>query len=286
MTTVGKILVIVILACSILFCAFSLVAFTTTTNWREKVEKQAGQIRDLNQKITQAKAEVEARDKDIQTLTAQNKTEVNRLDARIADRDRDNKRLQDEIAQQRTLQETAQALAKSAQAEANQRVAEAKQLDDLLRQVQKQANAYKDQERDLNDKIRLLERDLQVAVGNNKTLRERTAALSYKLRQNNLSDDVTQLVGRKAPPTLDGYVRAVDWARKNIEISLGSDQELAVGDVLYVYRLKPTPEYLGKIRITIVDHDQSVARLEGQTVGGKKIQEGDHVTTKIGARAN
>jgi hypothetical protein len=286
MTTVGKILVIVILLCSSIFFTLSLVAFTTTTNWRDRVEKQTTQIRDLQSKISSTKAEVDAREKDIQTLKIQNKTDLDKKDVEIANLNVENKRRQDEITQNRTTLESTQALAKNAQTEANQRIEEAKKLDDMLRNVQKQANAYKDQERDLNDKIRLLERDLAVAVGNNKTLRERTAALSYRLRQNNLSDDVTQLVGRRAPPNLDGYVRSVDWERKNIEISLGSDQELAVGDELQVYRTEPTPQYLGKVRVTVVDHDQSVAHVVGQTVGGKKIQEGDHVTTQIRARPN
>lgn len=286
MTTVGKVLVIVILLCSSIFFTLSLVAFTTTTNWREKVEKQASTIRDLNGKIQQTKAQYEGVQKDIQVVKADNQKQVDELDKRNADLERQNTQRQTEITQIRVLLETAQANAKSAQAEANFRVAEAQKLDTLLREVQKQANAYKDLERDLNDKIRLLERDLAVAVGNNKTLRERVAAMAYIMRKNNLSDDVTQFVGRKAPPILDGYVREVDWKLKNVVISLGSDQELAVGDELQVYRLKPTPEYLGKVKVTIVDHDQSVAHVVGQTVGGKKIQEGDNVTTQIRPRAN
>ena len=44
-----------------------------------------------------------------------------------------------------------------------------------------------------------------------------------------------------------------------MEISIGSDDGLAVGQELYVFRTQPRAEYLGKVKIVAVDPDQAVA---------------------------
>jgi len=54
---------------------------------------------------------------------------------------------------------------------------------------------------------------------------------------------------------------------------------------MVVFRTKPTPEYLGKVRVTAVDPDKAVVRvIDGKTYHGKKIQEGDSVSTKVRPR--
>ncbi len=66
-----------------------------------------------------------------------------------------------------------------------------------------------------------------------------------------------------------------------MEISIGSDDGLAVGQELYVFRIQPRAEYIGKVRIVSVYPDQAVAEVIGNTVSGKKIQEGDIVSSTL-----
>ncbi len=70
-----------------------------------------------------------------------------------------------------------------------------------------------------------------------------------------------------------------------IQISIGANDGLVPGHELDVYHLKPQPEYIGKVRIIETDPNQASAKLIGKTMYGKKIQEGDSVTTKIRPRS-
>jgi len=50
---------------------------------------------------------------------------------------------------------------------------------------------------------------------------------------------------------------------------------------LFLFRTKPQPQYLGKIRIISVGPDQSVGQVIGTPTHGIKIQEGDHVASSL-----
>jgi len=156
---------------------------------------------------------------------------------------------------------------------------------DLLREqklaVEQQANEYKLRQTELNDKIRELSRMLETATNNANDLRDRVARFSTLLRRNGLSDDISQIKGTESPPTVRGQISRVDAQNRAVEISIGSDDGLVPGHELFVYRVSPRAEFLGKIKIITVDPDQSVARVIGSTVNGKKLKEGDIVSSTI-----
>ena len=54
-----------------------------------------------------------------------------------------------------------------------------------------------------------------------------------------------------------------------------------MGHELYIFRTTPRPEYIGKVAIVTVDPDQAVAKVIGNTYQGKKIKEGDIVSSTI-----
>ena len=109
--------------------------------------------------------------------------------------------------------------------------------------------------------------------------------ISGELKRNGLSTDVRTFQANRTSPRneVEGVVQKVDG--NMVEISIGSDDGLVVGNELDVYHLTPTPEYLGRIRIEGVDNDHSVGRVIGRTVQGKKIKEHDIVSTKIRSRS-
>jgi hypothetical protein len=158
----------------------------------------------------------------------------------------------------------------------------------LLRQqksaVEKQANEFKLHQAELNDRIRELERLLETASKNNIDLRERVAKFSVLLREHGLSDDISQIKGLESPPPVMGEVKRIDPTNRILELTIGSDDGLVVGHELYLFRLSPRPEYLGKVKIQTVDPDQAVARVIGNTFQGKKIREGDIVSSTIKSR--
>src|SRR5262249_60847375 len=98
------------------------------------------------------------------------------------------------------------------------------------------------------------------------------------------ADEIGKTKGREIPPPVMGEVKRVDWSNRRIEITVGSDDGLVPGHELFVYRVKPRPEYLGKMAIVAVDPDQAVGKVVGNTYQGKKIKEGDIVSSTIKPR--
>jgi ABC-type Na+ efflux pump permease subunit len=285
MAFVGKILVIVIMAFALLFLGISTVVFTTATNWkietekqRAEVQKQQGKNRDLGEKVKAAENELSAAKKSHELAKKE-------LDNRIAALEADTKRLDGELTQSRTSLETAQQNAKSALEEAASRKAETDLLREQKSAVEKQANEYKIRQSELFDQIRILTRERDVAKKNNEDLRDRVAKFSTLLRQKGLSDDISQVKGLESPPVVHGEVLRVDAQNKRVELSIGSDDGLVPGHELFLYRVKPRPQFLGKITVISTDPDQAVGRVIGTTINGMKIQGGDLVSSTIRPRS-
>jgi hypothetical protein len=65
-----------------------------------------------------------------------------------------------------------------------------------------------------------------------------------------------------------------------VEITLGSDDGLAVGHELYVYRNGGQGKYLGQIRIVHLEPDRAVGRVLPETKNGV-IERDDNVSTRL-----
>jgi septal ring factor EnvC (AmiA/AmiB activator) len=280
MTFVGKILVIVIMAFALLFLGFSTVAFSTAKNWMVATKAEQGKVDDLQKKLKDAQAASDAAKKGLEDAKGQFDQEKKNLDNRLATIQDENTRRTAEITAVRGQLGVAEQTASSTLAEVSAKRAQTEQLRAQISAVEKQANEFKLHQADLNDKIRELERMLETAVKNNADLRERVAKFSTLLQRNGLSTDITQIKGLESPPPVTGEVKRIDPTNRNMELTIGSDDGLVIGHELYIYRISPRPEYLGKVSIVAVDPDQSVAKVVGKTYLGKKIKEGDIVSSE------
>lgn len=285
MTFVGKILVIVIMAFAILFLGISTVAFTTAQNWKQATAAEKKKVQELETKNGTLQAALEVAQKEKAQASADHKAAIDQSSAAVTS-------LKDEIAQLQQETKKAQADVESAIQRATVALndAEARRNEtDLLREqkreVEKQANEFKIQQTELNDQIRELKRQLQTVDDNNKNLRDRISRYSALLQRNGLSTDITTVSGLEVPPPVEGRVDRVDPSNRKVEISIGSDDGLAVGHELHMYRTFPRAEYLGKIKIQTVDPDRAVGRVIGNTINGKKIQEGDIVSSSFRPRS-
>jgi len=285
MTFVGRILVLVITALALVFLGVSTVAFSTAMNWKAATEAEKKKVQDLQNKTRDLTAELDAAGKDFTAAKATQKAALKQQEDLVKAREDDIQRMTGEITQSRKALEVANQNAKLALDEAAAR----KQETDLLREqkgaVEKQGNEFKLRQTELNDKIRELSRMLETATNNSNDLRDRVGRFQTLLRQNGLSDDISTLKGIESPPTVQGEVARVDDSNRSIEITIGSDDGLVPGHELFLYRVKPRPEFLGKIKIIAVDPDQSVGRVIGATIQGKKIKEGDIVSSTIRPRS-
>ena len=281
MTFVGKILVIVIMAFSLLFLALSTVVFTTSKNWMVATKKEHEEVDKLKKKLQDAQAVSEAAKKGLEDAKVAYAADKSRLESRLTTLEETNKRDLDQLTAARNQQVAADQTAKSTLDEVEDKRQQTELLRTQLLAVEKQANEFKLHQAELNDHIRDLERTLDTATKHNSDLRERVAKFSTLLRTNGLSDDISQIKGLESPPPVVGEVKRIDPTNRLLELTIGADDGLVVGHVLYIYRVKPRPEYIGKVTIVTTDPDQAVAKVIGNTFQGKKIKEGDIVSSTI-----
>lgn len=287
MTFVGKILVIAIMVFALFFLAVSTVVFTTEKNWRDEATKLNTRITDLTKVKNDLEAASKRAEEALEAAQVSFDQQKKLLDIQIADLNRQNAERQQELTEQRNNLATAQQTMQAALQQAEARRKEAEGLRRQLAAVQKQSNDFKLHQTELEDQIRILRRDLGTATGNNRDLRERVALLSAQLRRAGLSDDPEQIRGVAAsvPPDVEGVVKRVDARNRRVEISIGSDDGIVPGNELELYRTEPSPEYLGRVRVESADPDQAVAVVIGRTLNGKRIQEGDRVSSRIRPRS-
>jgi len=284
MTFVGKILVIVIMAFSLLFLGISTVVFSTATNWKDATAKEQARLSELQKKQSDAMGAIEASKKDLATARAQHEAAKKQLVDQIAVLESDKERALSEMTEARKALEVASQTAKTSLDQALALRNETELLREQKSAVEKQANEYKLRQTELNDRIRELDRMLETATNNAKDLRERVARLTSVVRGAGLSENAGPASGPEGAPPVQGQVARIDNQNRQFEITIGSDDGLAVGHQLFLFRTKPSAEYLGKATVISTDPDRSVIRVIGSTVQGKKVKEGDIVSSTIRPR--
>lgn len=285
MTFVGKILVVVISLFAMMFLGISVVVFSTAVNWKEAYSKEQDKFKKLSATKADLDASLQAEKTNLAKAISENTAALKSAEDKVTALQTEIAQAQKEITAAQGQLETAQKSASVSLAEAAQRRSETELLRNQKSEVEKQANEFKIQQTELIDKIRDLERQSKTLDDNNKELRDKVAKFSTLLRQNGLSDDITTVTGLESPPPVEGEVSKVDEKNTLAEITIGSDDGLVAGHELYVYRIKPRPQYLGKIRIMTTDPDQAVGKVIGRTINGIKLQEGDIVSSTIRPRS-
>jgi septal ring factor EnvC (AmiA/AmiB activator) len=284
MTSVGRFLIVLIMAFSLLFLAISTTVFVTAKNWMVAQRKEHDEVEKLKKKVTEAVAKSDASKKDLEDSRVTFDAQLKQLTNQLSSLQAENTHNVEELTKVRTQAVKHEQTARSSLDEVEAKRQETSLLRTQKSEVEKQANEFKLHEAELKDQIRDLERKMETATRNNSELRDNVARLSTALRANGLSDDVRQIRGIESPPPVMGIVKRIHPTNRRVEISIGSDDGLVVGHELFIYRTEPRPEYLGKITIIEVDSDQAVGKVIGNTYQGKKLKEGDIVSSTIRPR--
>jgi len=274
---------------AVLFLGEAVVLFSTATNWKDRAAELKKQNADIQQKVSAAEAEAKARTDDLAAAKTAAATQADQLNTQIRTLEEQRKEAETQLTDVRTQLETAIQNERAALQESQARVRETEVLRTDLQAVQKQANLFKLQQTELTDRIRILERDLGVAQDNNKALQENVANLSKLLQSKGLTSDPTQVRSLVAgttgtPPDVEGEVGRTDARGQRAELTIGSDDGLQVGHELYVFRTGGASEYVGKIRVDVVEPDTAAGHLI-QPYLGRKLQEGDRVAATIRPRS-
>lgn len=175
MTNIGKILVVVITAFSMLLLGVSTVAFTTATRWKTKLSKVEEDSKPFRTTLEEAQKSLDEAKGQLDAAQKARTAEVKQRENRVRD-------LADATTKAGTEIAAAQAALKKAQEEAQAILADAdarrKDTDSLklaLAAVEAQAKLFKDQETVLNDRIVQLTRMLEASTKNGQVLQERTS---------------------------------------------------------------------------------------------------------------
>lgn len=285
MTFVGKIVIVVQVVLSLMFMAFAGAVFTVQTNWKTNAQGLEKRLKEdtegFNQQITDLKDKNDSLDKSL-------KDEVNekgRYEANL-------KGVQAQLAQlQEESRKDKEALAQVTEHarvngdEAEERGIEAEKLRNENERLIAVTGEQAKQLRIKEDEIYTIELASAARAKKHVSLLEEVKDLKdYIASVGKRFDPEDIIAGKTLPPVVTGVVVDV---RKNkrgqiemVEISLGSDDGLARGHFLSIFRIDGKGKYLGEIRMIYITPDRSVGIIIDRTKTGI-IKKGDNVTTKL-----
>ncbi len=281
MTLLGKIISVAIFVLSGIFLAFAAIVFATHTDWQKKateLEQQLTQQRKVNSDLRESRQrlmdnlaiEQAARRAALASL----QVKLTQLSQQLEDRTNSLADAQQQAKDATVATKTAQQLLAGLTQEVNQLRGDVKKAQQSLDEKMIQLVATTDevnQARRLH--AELTERQLQLAnqvAGYENILRK--LGVRFESRgDGTVVSDVNQL-----PPDLKGYVIAISDSNL-VEISIGSDDGMKVGDKLDVYR---DSSYLGRVVVRKTDVDRSVAEIIPEFRKGI-IRKGDRVATNL-----
>lgn len=289
MTFLGKILVVTQVIFSLIFMAFAGAVYERQVTWKKKYDaKQADLAAEQNKYQTEAEAHEADKLKDAERVQKAEDTSTRvqaELDAATAKFLDEQKRHQTTTVERTNFQTQAEVASRVAQIrteETEKQLAinrELRQTEDehiaSIAQLRKQAYDLTRIDKERQDKHNaMLE---QLAQAN-----EKIKKLDDIVRKFHYDADAETLTGKQLPPpVVEGIVQNTRKDTANgtefIEISLGSDDGLAVGHVMFVSR---GTKYMGQIKLVNVSPDNAVGTVIKASKNGI-IEEGDHVSTKL-----
>jgi chromosome segregation ATPase len=181
-TFIGKILVIVIMAVSLLFLGVSTVVFSTSKNWQTATRDVQKDLENSKKKLQALEQDAETAKKGLEDATAAFAADSKSLGNRLSTLEEENKRNLEEITK---VGDKIVAAQKDARSTLDEVEAKRKQIDGLhlqKRAVDKQAEEFRAHVSDLIDRIRELERALEPAHKNHSEVRKSTGKLSARSR--------------------------------------------------------------------------------------------------------
>lgn len=286
MTFVGKLLVIIQLVLSICFMVLAGAVFTRHMTWMETARELEAAVASRDVDFQKLDADKNKIIKDLEAVVAQVRNDATNAKAelRLAQNEIENQKIQ--IDTQKTELNTQQALASISGEEAKIRREEALSG----RRINEQLNAALN---DQNQRVRQLEDELFNKEVGAKSLEEKydvmlksVATLRKVLVANQLDPDPNTYARKLAPPplvmgkVLDTKKSGRGTSRQLIEVSIGSDDGITEGNVLYVYRIGEQNKYLGQIKLELVTPDRAVGVVVERAKNGV-IEREDYVTTKL-----
>jgi len=288
MNYIGRILVILNFVFALLVAGFLVFFYGTRTNWHDQYTK-------LQKEMEVAKLTVDAEGRTLGSL------------------DNNNKKLQQErdTAQQQVLDQKTLLEAQKASFEAKLRDSDLRATDAQLAMQKLLAENERFNKENQGLLVVIKQRDETIVNQQADIVKYRNNFVAEESARKNADERLTQALERNAelerdlvkkttggagaegaavrgkpnPPTVyvEGKIEAIHGQDSSlVQLTVGSDKGLAKNQTLDVYRLQPSPKYLGMIRIVDVTPHNAVGRLERTgTADRTPLRVGDTVASSL-----
>jgi len=288
MTAVGKIFVIVNLLFSLVVAGFIVVVYARSTNWQAAAKKWSDQyaVVEASRKATEDQMQQMrlTADADREKVKDQLKTKDQEIAAAKADKEEKAK----ELEQFKIPDNKKDASSEALKNELEKRKAEVAQLEGQVKAKDDQIVKLIETKNTGNDLRVAAEIKANSFQGKAERLELRlreteTEIVKLKRAGGGAAGGVALAPTANPPPmNVEGVITETTPRGDLVRISIGSDAGLVKGHTLDVFRLKPTPQYLGQIRLT----DVRAAEAVGQPVDRLKspVQKGDLVANDVTPR--
>ncbi len=286
MTILGKMMAIFVLILSILQGALTVALFSSRAHWSNQLKEVKAQNEVTKTSASQFQVELEQAKNDANNREAALNAKVMKLDADYKQLLQTNAGLQTQVSDEVKKTMAAESASRQAIGDVKTRQVDNDRMIVVLRERDTQiAKLVTDNKKEREDRVNaeIAQRVLQQT---NEKLEERLRDAMREIVKRNQSTGSTTTVRPNAPnppaENVEGLVSDIDNSGL-MEITIGSDAGLKVGNTLEVYRIAAVPsqsQYLGMVRIRSVTANKAVAEPVGRM--SDKVQKNDRVGSRIG----
>lgn len=276
MTFMGKILVVLNMIMGIFFMAFAMIVYQTRVDLRKTIDVHLGTISTQQADLDKSRLTIAAREKAIEDLQNEKAQQAADYEQKVADLNAKGEQLRKDMEDFRKKHSTDEVVTSVASANQTIRNEEIEQQREFRVELEGQKAALIQENSELKDKLLQTSNDLKLTLARGEEMAERIAELERYINivvaQYNVPpiDQLAPDVEAQAPPpNIEGVITKVDPDGKHILISLGSDDGIRKGHTLEMWRTKPEPVYIGRVKVETVDHTTAVVKvvqLSGRTL--------------------
>lgn len=289
MTTLGKLLIGIQFFFSLCFLVFAGAVYNAQINWREKAENFQADIQRQKNEFNALDKEFGIYQDEMETKLTEQTVEADKERAAADTKTKELEEAMKTVVNIRQERDTALEQADIASEEAENKYQEAVAQQIVNKKHQIDLNKAASEIQKLIAEKYNLETELEENLLKHERLVEKYTLLQEILANNDIDPDPEAHKGLvSTPPVVGGLVLDTKTIDRNnttfVELSIGSDDGLAIGHDVFVYRQQDeegnTAKYLGKLEIVRVSPDRAVGKVVVRAKNGI-VQRGDNVTTKL-----
>ncbi|QDV72375.1 hypothetical protein [Botrimarina mediterranea] len=276
MNFLGKILVVTLFVLSIGYMWLAVSVYSTHRHWKNEAEAAQKQLSEERARFQALQSSSNALESQLKAEAESALQQVRKLETEATRLAEDNQRIQRQLNELSTDARQAVEAVTATQQNNNQLAEEVLRIrDDISKAIKEKDDSF-DVALKATEELQSIRNDLESALETQRDLVAETGRMTRVMESEGL-DPNTPADG--ITPRVDGFVSRTQ--RKGgvqlVEISIGDDDGLRIGDTVEVFR---DTKYKGRLEILKTAPDRAVGRVDTRFQQGP-IQEGDRVATRL-----